>query len=165
MDMSPPIFSARWIMCYHMAILGPVYASNSSHTKHHEQQSNKESWSKYQSCAKMCPSCKTSMFKKCAHDVQHLCTLSMYIIIMHCDKRYQPWNVSIKCLYQCASTNMPTMWIHQYAIYECIKTCRPPCTNTTKWWIPYMYAKSSIKHVPINLLVGASTSVRIMHQL
>ena len=34
--MSPPIFSTRWKICYHMTILGPVHALNMCHTIHHE---------------------------------------------------------------------------------------------------------------------------------
>jgi hypothetical protein len=37
MGMSPPIFSAISTICYHIMILGPIHASNSSHTKHHEE--------------------------------------------------------------------------------------------------------------------------------
>jgi len=36
MGMSPPNLFSRWPICYHMMILGPVHASNSCHTNHHE---------------------------------------------------------------------------------------------------------------------------------
>jgi hypothetical protein len=62
------------------------------------------------------------------HHAQHPCALTMYV------NRYHPWNVSTICQHvhlpicqhvhlpicqPCASTNMPTMCIYQYAIYEC----------------------------------------------
>ena len=141
-------------------------------------------------------STKYILYKMCAHHAQHLCTLTMYINIMQCAKRYHPWNVSIICLYQHAN-----MCIYQYANHVHLPTCQTMyhithdmspswtkchnhvsnkyqccenqvipymsvllCTNTTKWWVPYMYAKSSIKHVPIILPVRASTDVLEMYQ-
>ena len=137
MGMSPPIFSARWTICYHMMILGPVHASNLYHTswnkiyvineiENHEQYIH-----------------QVHHVPKCAHHEQHPCTSTMYINnvpkdIIH--EMYRPYaNMCIyqyanMCIYQlfqsCASTNMSTMCIYRYLflLYHCVISPWKPTT-------------------------------------
>ena len=82
-----------------MMILGPVHASNSFHTIHHEEKymstMNRESWTKHQ------PS------TSCANHAQYPCTSTMYINTISYAIRYHQWSASTICLYQscqpCAS--------------------------------------------------------------
>ena len=105
-----PMFSTRWTMCYHITILGPFHASNSSHTKHHEAKDM-----------------STMKNINQVHPIQNVCsscTTPMYINIMQCAKRYHPWNVIIICLYQHAN-----MCIYQYANHVHPPICQP-CAST-----------------------------------
>jgi hypothetical protein len=95
-------------------------------------------------------------------------------------------HVNLPTCQTCVSTNMPTMYLNQssvstissntYNIYECTKHAHQhvsplvPSKYINHAPIPqqdessYMYAKSTTKHVTINLLVGASTNVLEVYQ-
>jgi hypothetical protein len=74
----------------------------------------------------------------CAHHAQHPCTSTMYINTIQCAIRYHPWNVSTICQ-TCASTNMPTMCIYQYANHVHLPICQTMCI--------YQYASKCHNHV------------------
>jgi hypothetical protein len=71
----------------------------------------------------------------------------------------KPCTKHVPIVYQSyASTNMPTMCIYQYANHVHLPICQQQNESSC------MYTKSTIKHVPINLLVGASTNVLEVYQ-
>ena len=112
--MSPPIFSARSTICYHIMILGPIHASNSCHTKHHEAKDMSTMKSRIMSKI----STKHILYK----NVWSSCTTPMYINHVH---QHHASHVHLPICQPCASTNIPTMCIYWYSKHVHLPICQP----------------------------------------